>query len=339
MAAAATPKKPRLYLVEVDMPPFLPQAKPIYPDNADFSRQLYLLGDTIGKGIGDYRNQQRLLQIGEAAKGGNYGAARDAAFDAGRIDLGIKFQELAAPTVKPTDEIKEYQFDTEQLRAAGRPVPTFGDWKAALKKAGATNVNVNTGEKAYDTKVAGAYGDMFVEFQKAGRNAAGQKGTLDLMENLTKDPNFYSGAGGEAALKANQALVGLGIKDPKATSANETFQALGNKLVLDAAGGSLGPAISNADRDYIGATVPNLTKTPEGNRELIGMQRKLVKRQEEVAALARMYANDKGRLDPGFDDLLAKWTEKNPLFKSAPSGGGSAGPKIRTWNPATGRLE
>jgi hypothetical protein len=93
MAAAATPKKPRLYLVEVDMPPFLPQAKPIYPDNADFSKQLYLLGDTIGKGIGDYRNQQRLLEIGNAAKGGNYAAARDAAFGSGRVDLGIKFQD------------------------------------------------------------------------------------------------------------------------------------------------------------------------------------------------------------------------------------------------------
>jgi hypothetical protein len=75
------------------MPPFLPQAKPIFPENADVSGQLALLGDTIGRAVGDYRNQQRLLAIGEAAKGGNYAAARDAAYGAGRVDLGIKFQD------------------------------------------------------------------------------------------------------------------------------------------------------------------------------------------------------------------------------------------------------
>jgi hypothetical protein len=322
------------------MPPFLAQAKPIYPDNADFSKQLMLLGDTIGKGIGDYRNQQRLLEIGNAAKGGNYAAARDAAFDSGRVDLGIKFQELHAPQVKATDEIKEYQFDTEQLRAAGRPVPTFGDWKANLKKAGATNVNVNTGEKAYDTKVAGAYGDAFVKYQESGRNANAQLGTLDLMEKYTKDPNFYSGAGGEAALKANQALVALGVKDPKATSANEAFRSLSNQTVIDASGGSLGTAVSNADVAFIANTVPNLANTPEGNRELIDIRRKLAKRQQEVAALARMYSNDKGRLDANFDDMLAKWTEKNPLFKAKePSAPASSGPKIRMYNPATGKIE
>jgi hypothetical protein len=75
------------------MPPFLPQSKLLYPDNADVSGQLSLLGDTIGRAIGDYRNQQRMQAIGDAAKGGNFEAARDAAFGAGRVDLGIKFQD------------------------------------------------------------------------------------------------------------------------------------------------------------------------------------------------------------------------------------------------------
>jgi hypothetical protein len=75
------------------MPPFLPQSKLLFPDNANVSGQLALLGDTIGKAIGDYRNQQRLLAIGEAAKGGNYAAARDAAFSSGRVDLGVDFQK------------------------------------------------------------------------------------------------------------------------------------------------------------------------------------------------------------------------------------------------------
>jgi hypothetical protein len=43
--------------------PFLPQAQPVYPGNADLSKQLALLGDTIGQGIQDYRKQSLLSDV------------------------------------------------------------------------------------------------------------------------------------------------------------------------------------------------------------------------------------------------------------------------------------
>ena len=53
--------------------PFLPQAQPVYPGNANLAPQLQLLGDTIGQGIAGYRKQGLLtdaLQNGS----GDYGA-------------------------------------------------------------------------------------------------------------------------------------------------------------------------------------------------------------------------------------------------------------------------
>jgi hypothetical protein len=101
------------------MPPFLPQAKPEFPDNADYSKKLFLLGDTLGQAVGDFRNQQRLTAIGEAAKGGNYAAARDAAFGAGRVDLGIKFQDSLDTKQNRAEDVawRQQQADRQQSNA------------------------------------------------------------------------------------------------------------------------------------------------------------------------------------------------------------------------------
>lgn len=230
-------------------------------------------------------------------------------------------------------------------RQQGGDLP-FLDFKTKLAEAGATRINnsIQSGEKAYETTVGKDYGTLFTDLQKGGRDATKAIGTLNLMENLTKDPNFYSGFGGDVALRANQALVGLGVKDQKAASAAETFRALGNQTVLDAAGGSLGNQISNGDREYINATTANLANTPEGNRELIGIRRKLATRQQETARLARDYATSHGgRIDAGFDDFLSDWVEKHPLFPQAPkqeqpsSVDSSPADGVTATNPQTGQ--
>lgn len=96
------------------MPPFLPQAKAVYPENADVSKQLALLGDTIGKGIGDYRNQQRLLAIGEAAKGGNLEAARDAAFGGGLLKEALTMTQMLESQKNRASDVSWRQSQAER---------------------------------------------------------------------------------------------------------------------------------------------------------------------------------------------------------------------------------
>jgi hypothetical protein len=214
-----------------------------------------------------------------------------------------------------TDEIKEYNFDTAQRRARGEPVLPFGEWKSNLRRAGATSVNVNTGEKAFDKTVAEAEGKRFVDLNKAGQSAGAQLNSLDVMERATKDPNFYSGIGAERfALPLKQAISTFG-GDPKAAASMEVFRSNASKQVMDSLGGSLGSGFSNADRDFVMSQVPGLQNTPEGNQQLIDISRKVAKRNQQIAQKARDYAKrNGGRLDSGFDDELAQWSEKNPLF-------------------------
>jgi hypothetical protein len=209
---------------------------------------------------------------------------------------------------------------------------TMLDFMKEKAAAGATRVSNNTtvqsGEKEYDKALNKEQADVFLGYQKGGRNAANAQNTLDLMEGLTKDPRFYSGTGGELVTRAKQAGASVGLVDKDAAGPNEMFKSLGNKLVIDAAGGSLGSQISNADVGFIRDTVPNIANTPEGNRQIIGVQRKLYQRQQEVAKMARDYASKNGgRLDYKFDEMLAEHAQKNPLFpQGAKTGPAKTGP-------------
>ncbi len=237
--------------------------------------------------------------------------------------LATELFKAALADSKMTDEQKEYTL----YRAQGGQLPFF-EYKAELKKAGATNVTVNSGEKSYDNKLGSEQAQTFVDLQKAGRDANGTLSTLRVMDKLIDNPNFYSGTGGQYATQFKRLLVSMGVKDAENAAPNELFQKLSNKIVLDMNGGSLGNQVSNADRSFIENTVANPSNTPEGNRQIIQMAMRIEQRKQEVAKLARDYAKShNGRIDAGFDEQLSGWTEKNPLF---PTG------EVKTPQPAAG---
>ncbi len=237
--------------------------------------------------------------------------------------LATELFKAALADSKMTDEQKEYTL----YRAQGGQLPFF-EYKAELKKAGATNVTVNSGEKSYDNKLGSEQAQTFVDLQKAGRDANGTLSTLRVMDKLIDNPNFYSGTGGQYATQFKRLLVSMGVKDAENAAPNELFQKLSNKIVLDMNGGSLGNQVSNADRSFIENTVANPSNTPEGNRQIIQMAMKIEQRKQEVAKLARDYAKShNGRIDAGFDEQLSGWTEKNPLF---PTG------EVKTPQPPAG---
>jgi len=215
--------------------------------------------------------------------------------------------------------------------------------KVRLAQAGRaeTNVNVN-GERGYDKTVGEGYGKRFLDIQQGAQTAQRTLDGLQVMENAMVDPNFYSGTGEAYVNGLKRLAVSIG-GDPNKVSSVETFNAMAKQAALDSMGGSLGTGFSNADRDFVTDQVPSLANTPEGNRKLIEIQRKLNLRKQQIAAQARAYAaqhND--RIDAGFDEYIAKWAEQNPLFPQAPSssgrGAGTDTGRQRARNPSTGEV-
>lgn len=295
------------------------------PQTLDFS-SLANLGEVYKKSSQDTarRDALSLANLGQGGQA-DYGKAIGSLLSLNDIDGAAKvaaIQKSVAPESTPA--IQNYNFAVKN-GYQGTPL----QFAKELAEAGASKTSVNTtvqsGEKEYDKALNKDLADNFLNYQKGGRNASGAINTLNYMENLTKDPNFYSGSGGDLATKGKQAFASMGVTAPDSAKPNELFGALSNKLTFDAAGGSLGAQISNSDVKFLQAINPNLATTPEGNRELIGYHRKVYERNQQTAKMARDYAKrNGGRIDAGFDQQLADYAEKNPLFPQKQGGVPSA---------------
>lgn len=246
----------------------------------------------------------------------------------------VELDQLRRGDIKPTDDMREYQYSLRD--------PGFADYQQAQRRASATNVNVGS-ERGYDKTVGEGYGKRFLDIQDGAQTAQRALNALDVMEQSMADPNFYSGAASGSVTALKRYGRALGFEGADGIDSIETFNAMAKQAALDSMGGSLGSGFSNADRDFVLDQVPNLQNTPEGNAQLIGIQRKLNERRQQVAQLARQYASGNGgRIDAGFDDQLARWSQANPLFPPLPTGSGAtpgaggANGRQRARNPQTG---
>lgn len=277
--------------------------------------QALLLGQqSYDSGIKRRQESQRreILSGMDPSAGGGYQSAIGKLLAMNDLEGAAKVASIQK-SVAPESSADMQAYGLYQRQGGKLP---FIDFKKQLAEAGATRVNttVNSGEKAFDNAVGKSYGDTFVEMNKAARDSVGAINNLNVLENLTRDPNFYSGTGGEFATRLKQAGVSGGFLPEGAASSNELFQKISQKSVVDNLG-SLGAGVSNADRQFIQGTVPNIANTPEGNRQIISYGKKVEQRKQEVAKLAREYARKNGgRIDAGFDEQIAQWAEKNPLF-------------------------
>lgn len=253
------------------------------------------------------------------------------------VDTGIptiKAQQLDLDKAKLAQASNGYRPATAEERAAyGVPpnVPlVFGpDGKPSTLGAPSTNVSVNAGATEMEKLMAQRYDKLTTE----ANAAVDQNSVLDRMSQLTHDPNFYSGAGGNQLLFLKQGIAALG-GDPKAAASMEEFAGLANKTVIASMGGSLGTGFSNADRDFVVQTVPDLAATPQGNAQRIDVLRRINNRKIELAKMADQYVQDNGHLDAAFNQIIKQYGEDHPLFADLAKGSGAGlAPGVYNWTP------
>ena len=202
--------------------------------------------------------------------------------------------------------------------------------KTQVAQAGAGRNDVVFKQEGEESKTVGKFfGDQYAEIQKAGIDAYGKVNRLSRMEQLLS--GLETGKFTPAMTEVKSALDSLGIKiDPNLGSA-QAAQALSNELALQmrnpSGGAGMPGAMSDADRNFLSATVPGLAKTPGGNRQLIETAKRLAQRDQQVAQMAREYRKQNGHLDEGFYQQLQQFSEANPLFRDM--GAASGGYSIR----------
>ena len=178
------------------------------------------------------------------------------------------------------------------------------------------------GQGAYATERGKGFATRANDMDQAELAAQKSLSALSVMENQMKNPNFYSGFGAPQVQTLKSVATSLG-GDPSQVQSMETFGAVAKQVALDAMGGSLGSGFSNADRDFVTGQVPSLDNTPQGNKSLIDVTRKVQQRKIDVARMARNYEQQHGQIDSNFFDELSTWAEQNPMFKGTPLPGGT----------------
>lgn len=247
--------------------------------------------------------------------------------DAAKRAEADRYRMLTPDEVKAMglDETKRYQVS--------------GDQKITEVGGGGTVVNVDLkGQTKYAEERGAGFAKDAKAFQDESLSARKALNSLSVMEAAMNDPNFYSGTGAEMMAKAKKLAAAFGI-NPEGVASMETFNAQAKAAALDAMGGSLGTGFSNADRDFVLDQVPTLANSPEGNKRLIEIQKKLNQRKIEIAKRAREYETEHGQIDNGFYDKTDAWAEANPLFPESNGTGkpGNGATTVAPLNPGQTR--
>lgn len=160
------------------------------------------------------------------------------------------------------------------------------------------------------------FGKQYTEMQQGSFAASGTLNRLDRMESLLSNIETGKLAGVEKTIGELGEAFGVDVEGLDETQA---FTALSNELALQmrnpAGGAGMPGAMSDADREFLRSTVPNLQNTQGGNRLILEYGRRMARRQQEVAARARAYKSRHGSIDESFFDELDEWSAAHPLFE------------------------
>ena len=204
-----------------------------------------------------------------------------------------------------------------------------------IDKTPRTNISIkNVSETEYDKTIGKQYAEEFGKYQDAGRKAESNIARMNAISKLLDGIDTHAGTNVGMKIAGGARAVGLNI-DPN-LPAKEAAEALANEMALQSrAGGQMPGAMSDKDREFLQAMNPNVAQTPQGRAQLIEVRKRIAQRERDIARLAREYAaQNRGRLDSGFEAVLSDFAEKNPLFPDV-------APKQQTQQngrAATGRI-
>lgn len=200
--------------------------------------------------------------------------------------------------------IKEYNFAAQQGYGG-----SFQQFQLEQRQAGAsrTNLNVNTGAKAFETELGKLDAKQLGDYRDAAQTAQGTLQTISNLEAAEKQ-GAYSGGGASTKLAVGSIINGLTGATPKGFVGSQVYNAEANKLVLDHIK-VLGTNPSNADREFIEKTVPQLNTSAEARQQMTDFMARKANQAIDTYGRADGYA----RKNSGLGGFAAM-----PPFKAAP---------------------
>lgn len=189
------------------------------------------------------------------------------------------------------------------IGADGQPVANTGyqNYEIGKAQAGASrNTLINNGPKAFETELGKLDAEKLGEFRKSAELGKAAIATAQNLRSAVKQ-GVYSGGGANAKAEAANLISGITGVPMKNLPGTQLFNAEASGLVLNSVK-ALGANPSNADRDFIEKTVPNIAHDPKARDALIDFMEKKAKQSIDVYQRADTHARKNHGLG-GFDYL------------------------------------
>ena len=160
---------------------------------------------------------------------------------------------------------------------------------------------------------------------------------ITQMKKLNDSGTLYQGPTANATVTTANFLNSIGLiskDEAKRLSNSEVYSKLAKDLVMKDLGNKLGNQISDADRDYVEARIPQLSTSPLARTELLNKLQEIHAKNINYARRMQSYAEKNNSLK-GFD-FIPEQPKENP---SAPAATPVPGGASLRWNPKTKQLE
>lgn len=213
-------------------------------------------------------------------------------------DWAAKARELGLPVAASFGA-----YTPEQVAAVNKAV--FND-ELAKKAAGAavTRVAVNVKqEEAFAQKRGTTQAEELANATNLARTASQALSTLNNMKQLDASGQLFTGPLANSYVGATNLLSSVGLLSPDQTkklSSSEIYDKQAKDLVMQDLGGKLGAQISDSDRKYVEARIPQLTTSQKARTELLGKIEEIQRGKIDYYRKMTDYANKNNNLN-GFD--------------------------------------
>jgi hypothetical protein len=216
----------------------------------------------------------------------------------------------------PTDPRKDLLIPGADWRLVPN-APLVGvkrDLAVAGKPTSNTTV-INAGPKAFETELGKLDAEQLGKWRSAAEAA---NNTLGVVQNLrsAEAQGAYSGAAADAKLAAARIVETFTGITPKGQVGSELYNAESKKLILEHIK-TLGANPSNADREFIEKTVPQLATSAQARAAMANFMEKKAANQIDLYERADKYARENRGLG-GFRAIPQVPTA--PAAPTAPSG-------------------
>lgn len=249
---------------------------------------------------------------------------------------GYKPLAQGAPKASDTPTaIREYQFAVNQGYKG-----TFQQFQLDQKRAGATNVNVNTAQNPFYEGIGKAGVEQFKASQAAAEEAARRIPQNAEIQNILQSGKFYSGAGADWKLGFGKAAQAAGLKfnedAVKNTELLSVQLAQRTLATIRSSGLGAGQGFSNSDREFLQKAVGgSLTLEPATMNRLIELDTKAA----AVAIQKHNQAATKIQSQPAMQAFPFDFTVPMPSVPAGTPGARSMPAPTLRWNPQTNQLE